>query len=68
MAWFTREARTATVRALTPAECFVLKDYDLRLLAFKHPCMLMQMAGVVAQRLARLYREPQALPAGSEAV
>jgi len=56
MAFFTQEARNATVRATQPAECFVLKDADLRLLAFRHPAILMQMAGVIARRLANFIR------------
>ncbi len=54
MAFFTQEPRGATVRALEPSECFVLKDTDLKVLAFKHPAILMQMAGVLARRLAGL--------------
>jgi hypothetical protein len=52
MAFFTQEPRNATVRATMSSECFVLKDSDLRLLAFRHPMLLMQMAGVLAKRLA----------------
>jgi hypothetical protein len=52
MAFFTREPRTATVRATQASECFVLKDADLRLLAYQHPSTVMQMAGVLARRLA----------------
>ena len=54
MAFFTQEPRGATVRALDPSECFVLKDSDLKVLAFKHPSILMQMAGVLARRLSGL--------------
>ncbi|MBA3531103.1 MAG: cyclic nucleotide-binding domain-containing protein [Ardenticatenales bacterium] len=56
MAFFTREPRTATVRATEPSECFVLKDSDLHLFAFKHPSTLMQMAGALARRIASLNR------------
>lgn len=56
MAFFTNEPRNATVRATQPSECFVLKDSDLRLFAFKHPSILMQMAGVLARRLATFIR------------
>jgi hypothetical protein len=56
MAFFTREPRNATVRATRPSECFVLKGSDLRLLAFKHPSILMQMAGVLARRLANFIK------------
>jgi hypothetical protein len=34
----------------------VLKGSDLRLLAFKHPSILMQMAGVLARRLANFIK------------
>ncbi len=54
MAFFTHSPRTATVCAVVPSECFVLKDADLRLFAFKHPSVLMQMAGVLATRVANL--------------
>ena len=56
MAFFTREPRNATVRAVRPAECLVLKGSDLRLLAFDHPSILMQMAGVLARRLANFIK------------
>ncbi len=56
MAFFTHEPRNATVRATQPSECFVLKDSDLRLFAFKHPSILMQMAGVLAKRLANFIK------------
>ena len=55
LAFFTEDRRVATVRALTPAECFVLTDADLQLLAYRHPTILMQMAGVLAKRLADTY-------------
>ncbi len=54
--FFTQEPRTATVRALEPSECFVLKDSDLHLFAFQHPEVLMQMAGAMARRIAALNR------------
>jgi hypothetical protein len=56
MAFFTHEPRNATVHATQPSECFVLKDSDLRLFAFKHPSILMQMAGVLAKRLANFIK------------
>jgi hypothetical protein len=56
MAFFTREPRNATVRATRPSECFVLKGSDLRLFAYKHPSILMQMAGVLAKRLANFIK------------
>lgn len=63
MAFFTREPRNATVRALGAAECLVLKGSDLRLLAFDHPSILMQMAGVLARRLANFIKTKAEPPA-----
>jgi CRP-like cAMP-binding protein len=54
MAFFSRDTRNATARALEPSECFVIKDSDLLLLVFKHPSILMQMAGALTRRLAGL--------------
>lgn len=54
MAFFSRDVRGATARATEPSECFVIKDSDLLLLVFKHPSILMQMAGALTRRLARL--------------
>jgi hypothetical protein len=51
MAFFVRGARNATVRARTAAECFAIKDTDLRITAYAHPSILMHMAGVVTRRL-----------------
>jgi CRP/FNR family transcriptional regulator, cyclic AMP receptor protein len=65
MAFFTREPRTATVRAAEPTECFVLKDSDLRLFSFKHPSILVQMAGVLAKRLANFMKAQDATRAAA---
>ncbi len=54
MAFFSRDTRNATVRAIAPSECFVIKDTELLSLVFKHPSVLMQMAGALAKRLAKL--------------
>lgn len=54
MAFFSRDVRGATARAMEPSECFVIKDSDLLVLVFKHPSILMQMAGALTRRLARL--------------
>jgi hypothetical protein len=51
MSFFTHEPRKATVRATAQSECFVLKHSDLKLFAFDHPSILMQMAGALARRL-----------------
>ncbi len=56
IAFFTEDPRYATVRAVEPSRCFVLKDNHLQLFAFRHPVMLMQMAGILAKRLADLYK------------
>lgn len=53
MAYFTREPRSATVRATEAAECYVLKATSLRLAAMKQPMMVHEMAGVLARRLSR---------------
>lgn len=52
MAFFTREPRSATVRAIDAAQCFVLKDVELQMFAFKHPTLLIRMAGAMAKRLS----------------
>ena len=54
MAFFSRDTRNATVRARRESECFVVKDVDLLSLVFKHPSVLMQMAGALTRRLAEL--------------
>ncbi len=54
MAFFTREPRKATVRAIEPSECFVLKDSDLYMFAFKYPSVLMQMARILTRRLNQM--------------
>lgn len=55
IAFFTEDPRYATVRAIEPSKCYVLTDADLQLLAYDHPTILMQMAGVLAKRLAAMY-------------
>jgi hypothetical protein len=55
LAFFTEDRRVATVQARIPSECFVLTDVDLQLLAYRHPTILMQMAGALAKRLAETY-------------
>jgi len=46
-AFFTRQARPASLRADEPSECLAVKSADLRLLAFAHPALLMAMAGAI---------------------
>lgn len=55
IAFFTEDARYATVRATQPSRCFVLTDADLQLIAYEHPAILMRMAAALAQRLANIY-------------
>jgi hypothetical protein len=55
IAFFTADPRYATVLAVAPSRCFVLTDVDLQLFAYRHPVILMQMAGALAKRLADLY-------------
>jgi hypothetical protein len=55
IAFFTEDARYATVRAVEPSQCLVLTDADLQIFAYQHPTILMQMAGVLAKRLADIY-------------
>ncbi|MEY3701574.1 MAG: hypothetical protein RI891_866 [Gemmatimonadota bacterium] len=51
-AFLARQPRTATVQALQPTTCVVLKATDLQRLAYQHPQLLMQLGGVLARRLA----------------
>jgi hypothetical protein len=57
VAFFTREARNATVRALVPSVCYVLKASALQLFSYNDPAMLMQMAGALAHRLNDVMRK-----------
>jgi CRP-like cAMP-binding protein len=57
MAFFTDEARGATVRATETSECFALKASDLYIIAYKHPVVLMQLARTLARRLSRMNQE-----------
>lgn len=52
IAFFTRAPRKATVRARDDATCFVIRDADLTRFSFKHPSVVMQMAGALARRLS----------------
>lgn len=54
IAFFTREPRTATVRATIQSECFVLKAYDFHLMGLRYPSILMQMSRFLAGRLLKL--------------
>jgi CRP-like cAMP-binding protein len=55
IAFFTEDARYATVQAVEPSLCFVLTDTELQLFAYSHPTILMQMASALAKRLADVY-------------
>jgi CRP-like cAMP-binding protein len=59
IAFFTEDPRYATVRATEPSQCFVLTDVDLQLFAYRHPIILMQMAGALAKRLTTSYQTGQ---------
>jgi hypothetical protein len=52
IAFFTRAPRVASVRAREDSTCFVIRDADLTRFAFKHPSVVMQMAGALARRLS----------------
>jgi len=53
MAFLTLEPRTATVRADTDCEVFVLLSSQLRLLGYRHPVIFAELARAVARRLAK---------------
>jgi hypothetical protein len=55
IAWLTKGSRVATVRAIVPSVCMVIKDNDLRLLCYQSPGILMSIAGSTARRF-REYR------------
>lgn len=50
IAWLTNDPRVATVRAVTPSTCIVIKDSDLQMLAYKNPSILMSIARTIAKR------------------
>jgi hypothetical protein len=51
MAFLTRRPRSATVRAVEDSECIMVKSADLRLLAYRQPSVILQVARVLAERL-----------------
>jgi hypothetical protein len=51
MAFLTRRPRSATVRAVEESECIMVKSVDLRLLAYRQPSVILQVARVLAERL-----------------
>jgi len=56
MSFFTGEPRSATLRAIEPVECLVLRSSALRMLAIENPEVLTRMAGVLARRVRTLTR------------
>jgi hypothetical protein len=57
VAFFTRESRNATVTAILPSICYVIKAADLQLFAYDDPAVLMQMAGALARRLTAMVQK-----------
>lgn len=53
MAFFRDAPRSASVRALVPSECYVIRAADLDVLAHRSPIILIRMAGAIAARLNR---------------
>jgi len=51
MAFLTRHLRSATVRAVEASECIMVKSADMRLLAYRQPSVVLQIARVLAERL-----------------
>lgn len=51
MAFLTRRPRSATVRAVEDSECIMVKSTDLRLLAYRQPSVMLQIARLLAERL-----------------
>ncbi len=54
IAFLTEQPRTATVTAVGPARCFVIKAEDLRLLTNRHPSIMEHIAAALAERLAAM--------------
>ncbi len=61
IAFLTNQPRNTTVRATEKSECFVLKDTDLHILAFKYPVILMHIARGLATRLAEMIEMHRAI-------
>ena len=59
MAFLARAERSATVRATTTMECFVMTEAELRILAYEYPSILTQIAAVLTRRLALRPTIPQ---------
>lgn len=50
IAWLTNRERIATVRALVPSTCLVIKGSDLFFLSYKNPSILLSIARTLARR------------------
>lgn len=51
VAWLTQGSRSATVRAVVPSTCLVIKEHDLQILAYQSPSILQSIAATLAWRL-----------------
>jgi Cyclic nucleotide-binding domain len=51
IAWLTRGSRAASVRAVAPSVCLVIKERDLQILAYQSPSILQSIAATLARRL-----------------
>lgn len=55
VAWLTDGSRIATVRALVPSLCLVIKGSNLQSLSYKNPSILMSIAGTLARRFRSIH-------------
>jgi CRP-like cAMP-binding protein len=51
--FLTGQQRSATVYALEPCECMILKATDLHVQCYEHPSILAKIAQALAERLIR---------------
>lgn len=51
IAWLTQGSRSATVQAVRPSSCLVIKEHDLQILAYQSPSILQSIAATLARRL-----------------
>jgi CRP-like cAMP-binding protein len=66
MAFLTRRPRSATVRAVEDSECMMVKSADLRLLAYRQPSVILQIARLLAERLDACDARSALRPPGSK--
>ncbi len=52
LAFLRGDVRAATLRAIHPSECLVLRAASLRVLAYEHPALPMRLARMLARRVA----------------